>query len=115
MTQEEINLTLMKIQGVLIETFLNDDTGNTGLNPTIIIQVVDDEFEYGYWDYLYKTNANNPNWYNEFKKALDDYLIEYGCEVIQSINMYVVYFESMSDAEPYGYWDCLNNYYQYQY
>ena len=122
MKQEDIKETLMKIQGVEVEKYLTDDTEEAGVNPKIIIQVVDDAFEYGYWDYFYMTNADNPNWYAEFEEEFNIYLKglkesaeEAGVEdeeeiysVIQEIKMFVCFYDSLTDATPYGYWDCLD-------
>ena len=116
MTQEDLNSTLLRIQGVDIEKYLMDDTEESGVNPTIIVQVVDDTFEYGYWNYFYKTNASNPNWYKEFEKELNNYLNElvvFEDNTIQEIKMFMCFYYSLSDTKPYGYWDCLNCEYYY--
>lgn len=123
MKKDELNSTLARIQGINIQNYLTDDTEELGMNPTILIQVVDDEFEFGYWDYFYKTNANNPNWYKEFKKEFDNYLKEFEEQfdeddeeknTITEIKVFVCFYDSLSDSKPYGYWDCLDiipNYY----
>lgn len=122
MKKDELNSTLARIQGIKIESYLTDDCEELGMNPTILIQVVDDEFEFGYWDYFYKTNANNPNWYKEFKKEFDNYLKEVEEQfdeddeknTITEIKVFVCFYDSLSDSTPYGYWDCLDiipNYY----
>ena len=117
MTQDEIKSNLMKIQSVSIEKYLTDDTEEPGANPTIIIQVVDESFDYGYWDYFYKTNADNPNWYTEFEEYFNTYLSELDDiedNTIQEIKMFMCFYDTLTDFKPYGYWDCLITEYYYE-
>ena len=131
MTAKEFKDTLQRIKKMNFDEFLYEDGSNEkGLNPQIVIQVVDENFEYGYWDYFYKSNLDNPKWFNEFNKKLKKYLkdVEIGlldekCReeestdvtltdeelygYIDEINLYVAFYD-VDDTTPYAYWDCLN-------
>lgn len=116
MKQDELKANLMRIQGVELKKYLTDDTEEAGANPTIIIQVIDDNFEFGYWDYFYKTNADNPNWYKEFEEEFNNYINELDDiedNTIQEIKMFMCFFDTLADFKPYAYWDCLNCEYYY--
>lgn len=127
MKEQEFKDTLKRIKNINVQDFLKEDGSNEdGLNPQIVIQVVDDNFEYGYWDYFYKTNYDNPNWFKEFNKHLKKYLKDLKINLseededltdeqvynyIDDINMYVAFYENEDDNRPYAYWDCLNEEY----
>lgn len=127
MKEQEFKDTLKRIKNINVQDFLKEDGNNKdGLNPQIVIQVVDENFEYGYWDYFYKTNYDNPKWFNEFNKHLKKYLKDLKINLseededltdeqvynyIDDINMYVAFYENEDDNRPYAYWDCLNEEY----
>ena len=122
MKEQEFKDTLKRIKNINIQDFLKEDGNNEdGLNPQIVIQVVDENFEYGYWDYFYKSNLDNPKWFNEFNKHLKKYLKqvkeyeeltdEQVYNYIDDINMYVAFYYLEDDNRPYAYWDCLNEEY----
>lgn len=127
MKEKEFKDTLKRIKNINVQDFLKEDGNNEdGLNPQIVIQVIDENFEYGYWDYFYKTNYDNPNWFKEFNKYLKKYLKDLKINLseedeeltdeqvynyIDDINMYVAFYDNEDDNSPYAYWDCLNEEY----
>lgn len=104
MTQEELQATLNRIEGIEIDYHLRD-------NAQIVIQLIDESYN-GCWDYFYTTNATNRYWLREFKSSLKRYLKD-NDNTILDIIVLIAYYHSFADAMPYGYWDCLNNEYCY--
>ena len=127
MKEQEFKDTLKRIKNINIQDFLKEDGNNEdGLNPHIVIQVVDENFEYGYWDYIFQSKVDNPKWFNEFNKHLKKYLKDLKINLseedeeltdeqvynyIDDINVYIAFYENEDDNRPYAYWDCLNEEY----
>lgn len=115
MNAKEITELLEKIKNVKFNDYLEDDNGQLGSNPYIVIQLIDDDFEYGYWDYFYKTPIDNCKWFKEFEKQFKKYLKEYDSEDeydgLNEINVYVAYFDD-DNIKPYGYWNVLEDFYE---
>lgn len=127
MKEQEFKDTLKRIKNINVQDFLKEDGNNKdGLNPHIVIQVVDENFEYGYWDYFFQSKVDNPNWFKEFNKKLKKYLKDLKINLseedeeltdeqvynyIDDINMYVAFYYLEYDNTPYAYWDCLNEEY----
>ena len=122
MTEKDFKDTLKRIKNINLQDFLKEDGSNEdGLNPHIVIQVVDENFEYGYWDYFFQSKVDNPKWFNEFNKHLKKYLKqvkeyedltdEQVYNYIDDINVYIAFYQNEDDNRPYAYWDCLNEEY----
>jgi hypothetical protein len=127
MKKNTLNELFEKIQKLNIEDYLIEEfNGELGLNPTIVFQVVDDDFEYGYWDYFFQTPVTNSNWFNDFQNQFDIYVNEVKeCleevednvtdddvyATIRDIHVYVSFYDDIDDTRPYAYWNCLEGIY----
>jgi hypothetical protein len=132
MRKEEVEKLFEKFKSIDFNQYLSDDLGENGKNPKIIIQVIDDNFEFGYWDYFYASDITNKKWFAEFKKQFDLYLQEVSdaifeeknCDIqanvteeeiyayIDNINIFVAYFDNIDDCAPYGFWNVIDGFYE---
>lgn len=95
MTTQELKAFIQKIETI-------DFNSNIDENTVLVIQIIDGY--YRLWEHIY--HPYGKYWVKDLKASLKQF------KSVEEIRVYLAY-SSISDSRPYGYWDCLNQYYQY--
>lgn len=95
MTTQELKAFIQKIEHI-------DFSSNIDENTVLVIQIIDGY--YRLWEHIY--HPYGKYWVKELKRSVKRF------NEVMDIRVYLAY-SSISDSRPYGYWDCLNQYYQY--
>ena len=95
MTTQELKVFIQRIETI-------DFTAQIDENTVLVIQIIDGY--YRLWEHIY--HPYGKYWVKELKRSVKRF------NKVVDIRVYLAY-SSISDSRPYGYWDCLNQYYQY--
>lgn len=95
MTTQELKAFIQRIETI-------DFNSNIDENTVLVIQIIDGY--YRLWEHIY--HPYGKYWVRELKRSVKRF------NEVMDIRVYLAY-SSISDSRPYGYWDCLNQYYQY--
>ena len=95
MTTQELKAFIQRIETI-------DFTAQIDENTVLVIQIIDGY--YRLWEHIY--HPYGKYWVRELKRSVKRF------NKVVDIRVYLAY-SSISESRPYGYWDCLNQYYQY--